>query len=106
VFFYFINSYAIRLFAAFILKIFLYLWLLIFVEWAAAFNFSLPLEPLMYGLDCRNSTSPRIYPMFDSGGGNEGVPSYRMLYNYVHHLNLNFSFCQAMLDKSKFFLLY
>ena len=83
-FFYSANPYAIRLFATFLLKILLYLRLLIFIELAAAFNFSPPFEPHMYGLDCRNSTSPRIYPAFDSGGENEVFQSCRMQCNYAH----------------------
>ena len=83
-FFFFVSPYDIRLFTTFLLKIFLYLRLLIFIELAAAFEFTVPLEPHMYGLDCRNSTSPRIYPVFDSGGGNEGFPNCRMRCNYAH----------------------
>ena len=82
-FFFSVNPYDIRLFATFILKIFLYLRLLIFVESAAAFDFTVLLEPHMCGLDCRNSTSPRIYPAFDSGGGNEVFPNCRMRCNYA-----------------------
>ena len=82
-FFFSVNPYDIRLFATFILKIFLYLRLLIFVESAAAFNFPFPFEPHMCGLDYRNSTSPRIYPASDSGGGNEVFQNYRTQCNYV-----------------------
>ena len=91
-FFYSINPYAIRLFATFILKILLYLRLLIIVESAAAFNFPPPFEPLMYGLDCRNNTFPHICRVSDSGVGNEGALSCRMLYNYVRHLRTLFLF--------------
>ena len=83
-FFFFKIPYIIRLFATFILKMFLYLRLLIFIELAAAFEFAVPLEPHMCGLDCRNSTSPRIYPAFDSGGGNEVFLNCRMRCNYAH----------------------
>ena len=82
VFFFSVNPYAIRLFATFLLKIFLYLRLLIFDESAAAFHITVPLEPHMYGLDCRNSTFPRIYPAFDSGGENEVFQNCRMQCNY------------------------
>ena len=83
-FFYSANPYAIRLFTTFLLKIFLYLRLLIFDESAAAFEFTVPLEPHMCGLDCRNSTSPRIYPAFDSGGGNEVFQNCKKRCNYAH----------------------
>ena len=93
VFFISINPYAIRLFTTFLLKIFLYLRLLIFDESAAAFDFTVPLEPHMCGLDCRNSTSPRIYPAFDSGGGNEVFLNCRMRCNYAHRWRTLFRFC-------------
>ena len=92
VFFFFINPYAIRFFITFLLKIFLYLRLPIFVESAAAFNFPLPFEPLMYGLDCRNNTFPHICRGSDSGVGNAGALSCRKLYNYVRHLRTLFLF--------------
>ena len=80
VFFYSANPYAIRLFATFILKIFLYFRLLIFVESAAAFNFPFSFEPHMCDLYCRNSTFLRICRAFDSGGGNECFPNCRILF--------------------------
>lgn len=91
-FFFFINPYAIRLFTTFMLKIFLYLRLLIFIESAAAFNFPPPFEPLMYGLDCRNNTFPHICRGSDSGVGNVGALNCRKLYNYVRHLRTLFLF--------------
>ena len=84
VLFYSVNPYDIRLFATFILKIFLYLRFLIFDESAAAFEFTVTLEPHMCGLDCRNSTFPRIYPVFDSGGGNEVFQNCKKRCNYAH----------------------
>ena len=92
VFFFFINPYAIRLFTTFILKIFLYLRLLIFIESAAAFNFPPLFEPLMCGLDCRNNTFPHICRGSDSGVVNAGALSCRKLYNYVRHLRIQFLF--------------
>ena len=67
----FTSSLCHKAFFHFYTEIFLYLRLLIFDESAAAFEFTVSLEPHMCGLDCRNSASPRIYPAFDSGGGNE-----------------------------------
>ena len=91
-FFFSIKPYAIRLFDTFVLKIFLYLRLLIFVESAAAFNFTVSLEPHMFGLDCKNNTFPHICQASDNGAGNAGALSCRKLYNYVRHLRIRFLF--------------
>ena len=92
VFFFSVNPYDIRLFSTFILKIFLYLRLLIFVESAAAFNFPFSFVPYMFGLDCRNNTFLHICRASDSGAGNEGAPNWKKLYNYVRHLRTLFLF--------------
>ena len=91
-FFFSVNPYDIRLFATFILKIFLYLRLLIFVELAAAFNFPFSFEPHMFGLDCKNNTFPHTCQAFDNGAGNAGALNCRKLYNYVRHLKIRFLF--------------
>ena len=46
----------------------------------------------MCGLDYRNSTSPRIYPVFDSGGGNEVFQNCKKRCNYARHLKIRFLF--------------
>ena len=92
VFFFFKIPYIIRLLATITNKIYFWSRLLIFDESAAAFDFTVPFEPYMCGLDCRNSTSPRIYPAFDSGGGNEVFLNCRMRCNYAHRWRTRFRF--------------
>jgi hypothetical protein len=82
------------------LKIFLYLRLLIFFEAAAAFNFPLPFEALMYGLDCRNNTFSHICQVSDSGAGNAGALSCRKLYSYLNNLK-RYGICDRIINTFK-----